>query len=92
VAAVEGMLERRHAGVGTCGRAASNCWRQRIQGKKMSNKKYTGTLGGHRSMNLHTTTNQKQAPIMEESKERRGDRRGSTGGCKSIVLGAIAVK
>jgi hypothetical protein len=43
-------------------------------------------------MNLHTTTNQKQAPIMEESKERRGDRLGTAGGCKSIVLGAIAVK
>jgi hypothetical protein len=43
-------------------------------------------------MNLHTTTNQKQAPIMEESKDRRGDRWGSAGGCKSIVLGAIAVK
>jgi hypothetical protein len=43
-------------------------------------------------MNLHTTTNQKQAPIMKESKDRRGDRRGSAEGCKSIVLGAIAVK
>jgi hypothetical protein len=43
-------------------------------------------------MKLHTTTNQKQAPITEESKERRGDSRGSAGGCKSIVLGAIAVK
>ncbi len=60
--------------------------------KKILNKKYTVTLGGRRSMNLHTTTNQKQAPIMEESKERRGDRWGSAGGCKSIVLGAIAVK
>jgi hypothetical protein len=43
-------------------------------------------------MKLHTTTNQKQAPIREESKERRGDHQGSSGGCKSIVLGAIAVK
>ena len=41
--------------------------------KKISNKKYTVTLGGRRSMNLHTTTNQKQALIMEESKDRRGD-------------------
>ncbi len=64
----------------------------KFDAKKKSNKKYTVTLGGHRSMNLHTTTNQKQAPIMEESKDRRGDRRGSTGGCKSIVLGAIAVR
>jgi hypothetical protein len=32
--------------------------------KKILNKKYTVTLGGLRSMNLHTTTNQKQAPIM----------------------------
>ncbi len=60
--------------------------------KKISNKKYTLTLGGRRSMNLHTTTNQKQAPIMEESKDRRGDHRGSAGGCKSIVLEGIAVK
>jgi hypothetical protein len=29
---------------------------------------------------------------MEENKDRRGDSRGSAGGCKSIVLGAIAVK
>jgi hypothetical protein len=60
--------------------------------KKISNKKYTVTLGGCWSMKLHATTNQKQASITEESKERRGDRRGSAGGCKSIVLGAIAVK
>jgi hypothetical protein len=92
MAAVEGMLERRRVGVGTCGRAASNCWRGRIQRKKILNKKYTVTLGGRRSMNLHTTANQKQVPIMEESKERRGDHRGSAGGCKSIVFGAIAVK
>jgi hypothetical protein len=64
----------------------------KFDAKKISNKKYTVTLGGHRSMNLHTTTNQIQAPIMEEGKERRGDRQGSAGGCKSIVLGAIAVK
>jgi hypothetical protein len=64
----------------------------KFDGKKISNKKYTVTLGGRRSMKLHTTTNQKQAPIMEESKERRGDHWGSAGGCKSIVLGAIAVK
>ncbi len=60
--------------------------------KKISNKKYTVTFGGRRSMNLHTTTNQKEVPIMEESMDRRGDCRGSAGGCKSIVLGAIAVK
>ncbi len=64
----------------------------KFDAKKISNKKYTVTLGGRRSMNLHATTNQKQVPIMEESKERRGDPRGSAGGCKSIVLGAIAVK
>jgi hypothetical protein len=72
-------------------------WRPIVRGdefdaKKISNKKYTVALGGRRSMNLHTTTNQKQAPIMEESKERRGDCRGSAGGCKSIILGAIAEK
>ncbi len=64
----------------------------KFDAKKISNKKYTVNLGGRRSMNLHTTTNQKQAPIMEESKDRRGGRWGSAGGCKSTVLGAIAVK
>ncbi len=64
----------------------------KFDAKKISNKKYTVTLGVRRSMNLHTTTNQKQVPIMEESKDRRGDRRGSAGGCKSIILGAKAVK
>ncbi len=63
-----------------------------FEAKKISNKKYTVTLGGCWSMNLHTTTNQKQVPIMEESKDRRVDHQGSAGGCKSIVLGAIAVK
>jgi hypothetical protein len=50
------------------------------------------TLGGRWSMNLHTTTNQKQALIMEESKDRRSDCQRSARGCKSILLGAIAVK
>ncbi len=64
----------------------------KFNAKKILNKKYTVTLGGCRSMNLHTTNNQKQVPIMEESKERRGVHRGSAGGCKSIIFGAIAVK
>jgi hypothetical protein len=38
---------------------------------------------------LHATTNQKQALIMEESRERRQDYRGAWGGCKSIVLAMI---
>jgi hypothetical protein len=61
----------------------------KFDAKKISSKKYTVTLGGRRSMNLQTTTNQKK---VEESKDRRGDHRVSAGGCKSIVLGAIAVK
>jgi hypothetical protein len=92
-----GSRGRRDVGEEACG--GWNVWEGGVQSleasnsaKKKSNKKYTVTLGGHRSMNLHTTTNQKQAPIMEESKDRRGDHRGSAGGCKSIVLGAIAVK
>ncbi len=63
-----------------------------FEAKKILNKKYTVTLGSRWSMNLHTTTNQKQAPIMDESKDRRGDHWGSAGGCKSIVLEAIAAK
>ncbi len=64
----------------------------KFDAKKKSNKKYTVTLGGRRSMNLNTTANQKQSPIMEESKDRRGDCRGSARECKFIILGAIAVK
>jgi hypothetical protein len=42
-------------------------------------------------MNSHTTTNQKQALIIEECRERRRDYRGAWGGggCKSIILAAI---
>ena len=63
-------------------------------GERQKNREMGWALGvdGRRLKILHTTTNQKQAPITEESKERRGDHRGSAGGCKSIVLGAIAVK
>jgi hypothetical protein len=57
----------------------------KFDAKKNSNKKYTVTLDGRWSMNLHATTNQKQVPIIEESKDRRGDHQGSAGGCKSIV-------
>ncbi len=64
----------------------------KFDAKKNYQKKYTVTLGSRRSNNLHTTTKQKVAPIMEESKDRRGDHRGSSGGCKSILVGAIAVK
>ena len=59
----------------------------RFDAKKISNKKYTVTLGSHRSMKLHTTTNQKQAPITEESKERRGDHRGVQGGVSPSFWG-----
>ncbi len=38
----------------------------KFNAKKKSNKKFTVTLGGRRSMNLHTTTNQKKELIMEE--------------------------
>ncbi len=48
---------------------------------KIKNKiLYTVALDGRWSINLHTTTNQKQAPIMEESRERRQDYRGAWGG------------
>jgi hypothetical protein len=47
-------------------------------------------LDGCWMMNSHTTTNQKQAPIIEESRERRQDYRGAWGGgCKSIIPAAI---
>jgi hypothetical protein len=55
--------------------------------KKISNKKYTVTLGGRWSMNLHTTTNQKQAPIMEESKDRRVTVGGVQGGVSPSFWG-----
>ncbi len=58
--------------------------------KKKPKILYTVALDGRWLINLHTTTNQKQAPIMEESRERRQDYRGAWGGrCKSIVLAAI---
>jgi hypothetical protein len=61
-----------------------------IQRTKKPKILYTVALDGGWSINLHTTTNQKQAPIMEESSERRQDYRGAWGGgCKSIVLAAI---
>jgi hypothetical protein len=91
-AAVGGMLEKRRGGCGACGGTLSLRYGQQFEGQKKPKILYTVALDGHWSINLHTTTNQKQAPIMEESKDRRGDRRGSAGGCKSIVLGAIAVK
>ncbi len=68
-------------------------WRPIIGGdkfdaKKIPNKKYTVTLGGCQSMNLNTTTNQKQVPIMEESKDRRGDRiEGVQGGVSPLFWG-----
>ena len=61
-----------------------------LKDKKKSKILYTVALDGRWSINLHTTTNQKQAPIIEESRERRQDYRGAWGGgCKSIVLAAI---
>ncbi len=50
-------------------------------GSNLKDKKpkilYTVALDGRWSINLHTTTNQKQVPIMEESRERRQDYRGA---------------
>ncbi len=95
-----GVGGRSRRDVGEEVRGGWNVWEGSIQlleatnltRKKYRIKKYTVTLGGRQSMNLHTTTNQKQAPTMQESKDRRGDHWGSTGECKSIVLGAISVK
>jgi hypothetical protein len=50
---------------------------------------YTLALDSHQTIILHATTNKKQAPIMEESRERRQDYRGAWGGCKSVVLATI---
>ncbi len=80
-------MERRRAGVGTCGGQRPIVGGDKFDAKKISNKKYTVTLGGRRSMNLHTATNQKQAPIMEESKDRRGDHRGAQGGVNPSFWG-----
>ncbi len=48
--------------------------------KKKPKILYTVALDGRWSINLRTTTNQKQAPIMEESRERRQDYWGAWGG------------
>ncbi len=52
---------------------------QQFEGQKKPKKLYTVALDGRWLINLHTTTNQKQAPIMEESRERRQDYRGAWG-------------
>jgi len=51
--------------------------------------KYTVALDGCLLMVFHSTTNQKQADAVEESRERRQGYRGARGGCKSIVLATI---
>ena len=48
--------------------------------KKKPKILYTVALDGRWLINLHTTTNQKQVPIMEESRERRQDYREAWGG------------
>ena len=40
-------------GVGTCGRAVPNRWRQQIQRKKILNLKHTVDLGGRRLLATH---------------------------------------
>ncbi len=50
-------------------------------------------LGGCQGMIYNTTTNQKHAGAIKETieRERRCNRGGDAGVCKSIVLGAIVV-
>ncbi len=67
-------------------------WGDNLHDGTINKKKYIVALGGRQAMIKDTTTNQKQAPIIEESTERSSDHRGSAGGCNSIVLGAEAVK
>ena len=44
-------------------------------------------FGGIKTMNLHTTTNQKQAAVMEGTMEGRRDEREARGKRNTIVLG-----
>ncbi len=89
------MRDNNQLGVGGCiwrdvgeeARGSCSVWGGSVQlfevtnsaHKKMINY-YTVALDGHWTMNSHTTTNQKQAPIIEESRERRQDYQGAWGG------------
>jgi hypothetical protein len=83
--------------VGEEARESCSVWGGGVQSFEVTNSaqkksiiKYTVALDGRWRMNLHTTTNQKQAPIIEESRERRQAHRGVRGGgCIFIILAAI---
>jgi hypothetical protein len=52
-------------------------------GKELSNKekkKYTMALNGHRPINFHAKTNQKDVDVVEERRQRRRNHRGAWGG------------
>jgi hypothetical protein len=67
------MLERRRGRCGACGGTLSLRYGQQFKGQKKPKILYTVALDGRWLINLHTTTNQKQAPIMEESRETSED-------------------
>ncbi len=85
VAALGGMIEGRRTGR----KGGRGCWcivRRRQKGD-IKIKKYVMALDGHQSMNLHTTTNQKQSAAMEGTKNGTRDEREARGKRNTIVLG-----
>ncbi len=60
-----------------------------LNDEKKTKLLYTLALDGRQTIILHATTNQKQAPIMEESRERRQDYRGAWGGVNPSFLATI---
>jgi hypothetical protein len=66
-------------------------WGEDLHDEKINKIKYIVALGGRQGMIYNTTTNQKHAGAIKETIERRSNREGDAGVCKSIVLGAIVV-
>jgi hypothetical protein len=66
--------------------------RQQIEQQKINNMKYTMALDGHRPMNIHTTTNQKQASAMEGSMEGSCNKQDTWGNFNTIILGVLEIE
>ncbi len=85
-AALGGMIEGRRAGW----KARERALAYHLGAANKVTKKYVGALDGRQSMNLHTTTNQKQSAVMEGTKDGRRDEREARGKRNTIVLGGLS--
>ena len=79
--------------MGSAGRMQSAIvWSGEWNDEKINKIKYIMALDGRQSMNLYTTTNQKQSAVMEGTtdgrrEEQEARRAGGAGGCNIIVFG-----